>query len=72
MMAKQQLEGKIPKVNADSVSVDVSTIYGVSGTLNETGVKWKDGVKSVESSELRVTSPGGTYHRIIKGAALVP
>lgn len=72
MLAKAQLEGKLPKVDAAFVSVDISTVYGVSGTLTETGVKWTGDSKAVESSELRVTSPAGSYHRIIKGAALKP
>jgi hypothetical protein len=68
-LTKRQLEGKLPRVNAGELTVDVSTIYGVSGTLKETDVKWNGDEKTVGSSELRVTSPAGTYHRKITGAA---
>lgn len=66
-----QLENKLPRIDAQEVSVDVSTIYGVSGTLKETDVKWTGDKKRVGSSELRVTSPVGTYRRVIRDAATV-
>jgi hypothetical protein len=69
---KAQLEGKLPKVNAEELSVEGSSIWGVSGTLKERGVKWDGNQKSVAESELRITSPAGSYHRVIKGASTVP
>lgn len=72
LLAKKQLEGKLPKIDAAFVSVDVNTIYGMSGTLVETGVRWDGDTKILESSELRITSPAGSYHRIIRGAVAKP
>jgi hypothetical protein len=69
-LAKSQLEGKLPRVDAQELTVDVSTLYGVSGTLHETNVRWNGDAKTVGSSELRITSPAGTYHRTIKGAGV--
>lgn len=67
-ITKAQLENKLPRIDAHEVSVEVSTIYGVSGTLRESGVKWNGDTKHLESSELRITSPLGSYKRTITAA----
>lgn len=66
----RQVEGKLPKIDAAELAVEVSTIYGANGTLVEKGVRWTGNVKTIESSELRITSPAGTYKRTIKGAVI--
>lgn len=69
-VTEAQLKGKLPRIDAKRVTVDVSTIYGVSGTLTEDNVKWTGDQKSVGSSDLRVTSPLGSYRRKIEGAVI--
>lgn len=70
-ITKAQLENKIPRVNAQELTVKASSIWGVSGTLTEKDVKWTGNVKALGSSEGRVTSPIGTVEWIIKGASAV-
>ena len=72
LLTRAQLEGKLPQVDARKLTVEASTIYGVSGTIQETDVKWVDGVKTVGFSELRITSPVGSYKRTIEGVSVPP
>jgi hypothetical protein len=67
-----QLEGRIPKVDARRVKVELSTIYGVSGSLVEQDVKWTGDTKAIGSSDLRITSPLGSYHREVQGVTFPP
>lgn len=55
-----QLQKKIPKVDGDKIKVSGHTIYGVSGELTETDVKWVNGVKTVGTMHGRVDSPIGS------------
>lgn len=71
-VTRAQLEGKLPRVDAAHLKVEVSTIYGAAGTLEESGVKWEGDRKTVESSTLKITSPVGTYQRTITGVTVPP
>lgn len=55
-----QLEKKLPKIDAEELSASGHTIYGVSGEIRETDVKWENGVKTVGTFHARVDSPGGS------------
>lgn len=67
---RAQLENKLPRIDAEHLKVEVSTLYGAAGTLEERGVKWNGDRKTVEASTLVITSPVGTYKRTITGAAI--
>jgi hypothetical protein len=70
LVTKNQLENKLPRVDAKKLRVEVSTIYGAAGTLEETGVKWDGDRKTIQSSTLSITSPVGSYKRTIEGAGI--
>lgn len=66
-----QLRNKIPKIDADKIEAEASTIWGVSGSIVEENVKWVDGRKTVGSSEERVTAPIGGYKvKVTKGRSV--
>ncbi len=58
---RAQLQDRVPKVDADLIRITGHTIYGVSGELTETGVKWVNGVKTIATSHSRVDSPIGSF-----------
>jgi hypothetical protein len=60
-MYMAQLQKKLPKIDAEELEISGHTIYGVSGELRETGVKWVNGVKTVETLHGRVDSPIGSF-----------
>lgn len=66
----EQLRGKIPQIDADYVKVSTTVIYGVSGTLVETGVKWTNGIKHVDSSDLHVGSPAGSIDVSLRNVSI--
>ncbi len=68
MLARQQLRGKVPRIDAKVYRASLSTIYGANGTLEETDIKWNGDVKTVGASNLRVTSPFGTFEEHIEKA----
>ncbi len=70
LVTRAQMDGKLPQIDAEEISVEANTIYGVTGTLTETDVVWKDGRKHVGSSVLKVDSPMGHYKRTIKGVSV--
>lgn len=57
---RAQLAKKIPKVDAEAITVTGHTIYGVSGEVTETDVKWIGNVKTVATQHSRVDSPIGS------------
>jgi hypothetical protein len=68
LLTRTQLKGKVPRIDAKVYEASLNTIYGASGTIRETDVKWNGDVKSVGTSHLRVTSPFGGFEEKIEGA----
>ena len=69
VLARKQAEGQIPKINADVYDLNVNTIYGATVIVHQTGIEWKEGIKSVKSADIRVNTPFGGYHEKIEGGS---
>lgn len=59
-LMKQQLEGKLARLEADTASVHASTIYGVSGTLVVKDLKSRGETTRAGEYHLQVDSPLAT------------
>lgn len=67
-----QLEKKMPKIDADELYVKGHTIYGVSGEITQTNVRWEGDVKKIGSLHVRVDSPIGGFEVRGKNGKISP